>query len=259
MPELNSGAKGGKKGGKKSEEQAMEQKVPSGTAAPLPTEADVPTEEAKAADEKAQKLAAAKTAAAEAIKAKLEALKKELAATKEAEKAERDKEKNAKKAEREASLAARAEKEKQLAEADAKIAKAQKDLEATEEWKVLKAMEAERAAIGPLPKVRAPREDGAPRGPRKKAVNGMTPNMIRVLEVMVDGGERTSSQLAEATGILKGKRLPEMVELGYLSELVAEEGSGRGKRFVITDAGKDALAKAKTEAAAAPAKTAKTE
>jgi flagellar biosynthesis GTPase FlhF len=262
MPELKNdvAVKGGKNKGNKEKEQKPVEQKPSGTAAPIPTEADVPTAEAKAADEKAQKLAAAKNAAAEAIKAKLEALKKELAATKEAEKAERDKEKNAKKAEREKSLAVRAEKEKQLAEADAKITKAQKDLELTDEWKALKTLEAERAAIGPLPKVSKGGGGGSgkPRGPRGQDAGGLTASAIRAMKAIRDSGHALSrKELFEATGQEKGwsKLLGKkdggngLVGEGLLNLVMHED---EPMRYSLTEEGKTALAKAEAELAKAP-------
>jgi hypothetical protein len=133
-----------------------------------------------------------------------------------------------------------------LEKADEAIKKAEEDLKATEEWSLLEAAKAARAAIGPLPKVPKIGTSRGGDGSRKKAPNGLTPNMIKVLQSMTDGAERTAAGIAEATDILKGKRIPQIVELGCLEELVPEEGQ-RGKRYVITDLGRTELEKALAE------------
>lgn len=74
----------------------------------------------------------------------------------------------------------------------------------------------------------------------------LTPNMIRVLDCLKDGTVRTATEIAEATDIKKGKRLPDIVAKGYIAESPPKEGE-RGKKFKITSAGKKALEKAKKE------------
>lgn len=70
----------------------------------------------------------------------------------------------------------------------------------------------------------------------------VTGNMLKILNALKDGKERTAAELVEKTGIVKGKRLPEMTQAGYIKTLVAEEGQ-RGQRYVITAAGKKLLQK----------------
>lgn len=82
----------------------------------------------------------------------------------------------------------------------------------------------------------------AKKAPAAKRENGVTPNMVKVLGVLKSGKEYTARELADKTGIVKGKRLPQLVEMGLAKELVPEEGE-RGKRFVITAAGRKALTK----------------
>ena len=98
------------------------------------------------------------------------------------------------------------------------------------------------------PKVKVTKEkadkpvvEKAPRVPKD-----LTPNMIKVLEDVRDGIVKTASEIAESTGILKGKRLPELVEKTYLIEIPPKEGE-RGKKFKITAAGRKALDKALKE------------
>jgi len=96
----------------------------------------------------------------------------------------------------------------------------------------------------PAKEAAEPKKERAPREPKD-----LSPNMIRVLEALKGGDIMTASALAEATGIAKGKRIPELVEKGYLTELVPEEGI-RGKRFKLTAPGRKALEKALKEEAA---------
>ena len=88
-----------------------------------------------------------------------------------------------------------------------------------------------------------PKQERAPREPKD-----LTPNMVKVLEALKSGTVLTASGITEATGIDKGRRLPELVEKGYLQELVPEEGS-RGKRFKLTAPGRKALDRALKEQA----------
>lgn len=83
----------------------------------------------------------------------------------------------------------------------------------------------------------------APRIPKD-----LTPNMIKVLSDLTSGLARTASEIALSTGILKGKRLPELVEKTYLIEIPPKEGE-RGKKFKITAEGRKALNKALKEQA----------
>lgn len=78
----------------------------------------------------------------------------------------------------------------------------------------------------------------APREPKD-----LTPNMVKVLECLKDRSIKTASEISDKTGIVKGRRLPELVEKGYLKEMVPEEGK-RGKRFQLTANGRKALDKA---------------
>lgn len=205
-------------------------------------------------DKELSELAKKQNAAIEETRKKLKELQEQLKKAKEEEKAIKEQEKALKDTEKNKGKAEREAKEAAIKAADEAVVAAQKDLEATEEWAFLAVAKEARAALGSLPKARKVREGGGGGGTRGKAKNGLTPNMIRVLDCMTDGEEKTASQIAEATGIMKGKRLPELVELGYLKELVPEESMGRGKRFVITDDGREALEKAQAEPEA-PAET----
>lgn len=227
-----------KKGGKKKGQQPQT----SGTTAPLPTSEGKAKDPAK--EKELSEMAKAQNKAIEETRAKLKALQEQLKAAKDAEKALKDQEKALKDEEKNKGKKEREAKEAAIKAADEAVTQAQKDLEATEEWSFLVEAKKAREALGKLPKARKTREGGGTRG---KRANGLTPNMVKVLECMADGEEKTASQIANATGILKGKRLPELVEAGFLSELLPEESIGRGKRFVITDAGRDALEKAKSE------------
>ncbi len=240
-----------KKGGKS--KKGQEQKVVTGTMKPLPTsegQAKDPAKETElekmAREQNEAKAAelAKKKAEIEEKRAKLKALQEELKKEKDAEAQIKAAEKAAKEAEKNAAKKAREEAEAKIKEADAAVTAAEEALKLTEEWAELEAAKAVRAAIGPLPKVRKTREGGG--GGGRKAANGLTPNMIKVLQLMEDGEVRTASEIAVATEILKGKRLPELVQLGALEELVPDEGK-RGKRFQITDSGKEQLAKALAE------------
>lgn len=82
------------------------------------------------------------------------------------------------------------------------------------------------------------------RKPRKP--RDLTPNMIEVLKALKGGSIMTASEISEVSGVLKGRRLPELVEKKYINEMVPEEGK-RGKRFKIMAAGKKALDKALKE------------
>jgi len=239
--------------GQKNEE--IRKKAAEGSTKPIPTAADTPPEEKKEVEDRVKVLAAKIAAEEEKRKAELEAkrleikkLQEELKAAREAEKSEAKKAKEAKEEAKKLALAERAKKEAEIAAADEAVVKAQKDLEATEEWSLLQMAKEARAAIGPLPKI--PKLGGGTSrggdGSRKKTPNGLTPNMVKVLSSMTDGAERSAAQIAEATGIFKGKRIPQIVELGCLEEMVPEEGQ-RGKRYVITDKGREELEKALAE------------
>lgn len=73
-----------------------------------------------------------------------------------------------------------------------------------------------------------------------KTSSGVTPNMLKVLKSLKTGRDMTAAQLSKSTGIVKGKKLPKMVEAGLLKQMNPEEGT-RGCRFQITAAGKKAL------------------
>lgn len=80
-------------------------------------------------------------------------------------------------------------------------------------------------------------------GGKDKASNGskLTPNMEKVLGALSKVKEPvTAAKLVELTGIVKGKRLPELVEAGLIKVLVPEEGK-RGQRYQVTPAGRKAL------------------
>ena len=89
-------------------------------------------------------------------------------------------------------------------------------------------------------------EPKAPRTPREP--KDLTPNMVKVLEALRSGEVMTATEITEATEIEKGRRLPELVEKGYITEMIPEEGK-RGKRFKITATGRKALDKALKEQA----------
>jgi membrane protein involved in colicin uptake len=222
----------------------VRKKTAEGSTKPLPTKEKPKTEaEAKEQEEleaKTVKMAKAINTEREALKKKLEDLKKQLDDANKKEKDERDKLKNAKKAEADKSLAERSKKAKQIEDADLAVAKCQKDLELTDEWKDLEKAKKSRESIGPLPKiVRASRT-----GEGRKS-NGLTGNMVKLLMVMKDGKIRGSAELAEATGILKGKPFPLMGEMGLI-DISVEEGQ-RGRRFKITAKGKQELEKSLAE------------
>jgi hypothetical protein len=222
----------------KAEEQ--KKKAAEGTTKPLPVGKPATTPEEKKMDEENVKKAKAQNEAKEAIKRKMEELKKELKQAQEKEKKEKNSKKEAKENEKKLALAERAKKEEEIALADAAVAKAQRELEYTEEWSILEDAKKHRASIGPLPKLARAKGEG------RKSFNGLTPNMIKVLEAMDDGNIRTASEIADSTGIQKGKKLPQIVEGGLLEELVPEEGV-RGKRFKITAKGREELKKAKAQ------------
>jgi hypothetical protein len=71
--------------------------------------------------------------------------------------------------------------------------------------------------------------------------------MVKILGVMTPGVRYGSAALAELTGILKGKPFPLMEEMGLLEVEIPQEGEGRGKRFMITDKGREELEKALNE------------
>ena len=79
----------------------------------------------------------------------------------------------------------------------------------------------------------------------RKTFNELSQNMMKVLESL-KGGEKTAREITENTGIVKGRRLPELVEKGHVSEMVPVEGK-RGKRFKILASGRKALDKALKE------------
>jgi hypothetical protein len=235
----------------KSNEQKAEelrQKVAEGTTKPIPTAENTPPEEKAELDKKTVKMAKEQNAKHEETRKKLEELKKQYDAAKAEEKAEKEAEKNEKKALKDAALAERTKKQALLDEADEKIVRAKRDLEATEEWAVLTAALKAREEIGPLPKV--PKGGGgAPRasGGGRKASNGLTSKMVKILGVMTPGVRYGSAALAELTGILKGKPFPLMEEMGLLEVEIPQEGEGRGKRFLITEKGREELEKALNE------------
>lgn len=223
--------------------------VQSGTTKPLPTADDVPKDPVKDAEltemARAQNEALAKKKAEiEEKRAKLKALQEELKKEKDTEAAIKKAEKEAKDAEKNAAKKAREEAEARIKEADEAIAAAQKDLEATDEWKFLVAAKEARQAIGPLPKVRkggGERVSGQ-RGPKGGAA-GLSMTTVRVLRAMSDGVTRNGKEIGELSGILKGKRFPELYDAGLIDIHVPQEGE-RGRTFTITQAGLDALEKA---------------
>lgn len=75
--------------------------------------------------------------------------------------------------------------------------------------------------------------------PKAKAL--YTPNQGKVMKALSKAKHpMTAAQLVKATGVVKGKRLPQLVEAGYVSTLVAEEGT-RGQRYQLTPAGRKVL------------------
>lgn len=227
--------------------EEQRKKAAEGTTKPLPVGKPAVTEEEKKVDEKNAKMAkkisddlAKKKAEEEAILEEMKATKAKLDALRAKHKAEKNEAKNAKKAEAEKTLAERMKKSKEIEDADAKVVKCDKDRKATEEWKLWEKAVAEREALGSLPKVK---KGGVVSGTRtKKAPNGLTGNMIKLLNVMDDGVTYGSGKLAEMTGIAKGKPFPLMEEMGLL-EVQIHEGE-RGKRFLITKKGREELEKA---------------
>jgi DNA-binding MarR family transcriptional regulator len=96
----------------------------------------------------------------------------------------------------------------------------------------------------PVKKGKVAKEEKKEQTPREP--KDLTPNMMKVLDSLKSGSVLTAAEISSSTGIDKGRRLPELVEKGYLQELVAEEGK-RGKRFKITPVGRKALEKALKE------------
>ena len=76
---------------------------------------------------------------------------------------------------------------------------------------------------------------------RKKAKEqGITLNQFKVLQVLKDGKEKTAPVIAEKTGIVKGKKIPELFEAGLIESAV-QEGQ-RAHLHKITAAGQKVLA-----------------
>lgn len=104
-----------------------------------------------------------------------------------------------------------------------------------------------------MPKTTEPKEkvekEKEPKEKTPREPKDLTPNMVKVLNDLYNAGSaRTASEIALSTSILKGKRLPQLVEKGYLVEFPPKEGE-RGKKFKITAAGRKALDKALKEQA----------
>ena len=247
---------GGNVGQQKSQEQKLaevREGLKSGTTKPLPTPDDTPPEERAEVKEKIDELTAKakereekERAELEELEAKMKAIKDEMKARKDAIKAERDAERESKKAEKDQALAERNKKAILIEEADERIKAAEKALKLTEEFAEFAAAKKAREEVGPLPKVPKGGGGGGSKGPRKRASNGLTPKMVRLLKVMADGVARGSAELADLSDIAKGKPFPEMYDMGIIDITVPDEGE-RGRRFSITDKGREALEKALSE------------
>ena len=200
-------------------------------------------------DKELSELAKKQNAAIEETRKKLKELQEQLKKAKDEEKALKDQEKAAKDLEKNKGKAEREAKEAAIKAADEAVVAAQKDLEATEEWAFLVSAKEARAALGSLPKARkgGGGGGGTPKGPKGGAA-GLKMVMVRLLRAMADGATRGSAELAELSGIAKGKPFPELYDMGLINIEVPAEGE-RGRRFTITDAGLEALEKAEAELA----------
>ena len=108
---------------------------------------------------------------------------------------------------------------------------------------------AKKAKAAPVKKAAPKKEAAEPKERAPREPKDLSPNMTRVLEALKGGDVMTATGITEATGITKGRRLPELVEKGYVTEMVPEEGV-RGKRYKLTAPGRKALDKALKEEAA---------
>lgn len=223
--------------------QVTREKAKEGTTKPLPT-ADP--------NDKEQQEALARL---EKLKAIREQKQKELKDLLAQQKSLDDQLKEAKKAEKEKALKEREAVQKAIEAADAKIVQCQKDLEATEEYKLLVAAKAEREKIGPLPKVR--KGGGGKRGPRDpNAVSTGTYGVERdhdlpwgekkakLFKALADNGAVSAttalatSEAAEASGLV-GRDVRHYgyhAKAGGLVDIAEVEGKV-GYCFYLTEAG----------------------
>jgi hypothetical protein len=225
------------------EARAKSQKSAKGTTKPMPTADDQTPEENAELEKKLVAMAAAKASKLEEEKKKAEELEASVKALKAKIKAEEKAEREAKAKEKEMALAVRAKKAEEIEKADEEVKKTKEALDAAikklKEHAAHEKAVAHRESIGPMPKVRVS-------GGVRKGNGAVTGKMLKILEVLKDGAVRGSGWIAEATGIDKGKPFPLMEEMGLLNVTVPPEGE-RGKRFTITEKGREELAKAPKE------------